>query len=495
MEITCAISRASRFACGSLLCASLFYAPWDFGATSVTAIRNLNWGLGTVFLLWVLSLLLGGRRTRETPVATRDSVPGYKAAVLRFPSSVLLLLSFLLLLLGWGMALNAHAIADIDYEVFLPLTSPMPKVPGTVDYALSIAFMVRTTALLGCVWVGADLVRDPRWLMRLWWALGLAGGSLALLGLFQKASGAEMIFWLPLDPSDPPVSTFFATYYYHGNAGAYLNLALPAVLGLAYRYATRPSNPGARALWIGLLVIMVVAVMSDTSRMGQAIAGLIVLVFLCSFGGSIARRLRGLELKTALTALVVGVAALWAITQASHLDLARKRWDAVETTVARDARWQADAVAMSGLPQAGPLGFGAGTFSVAFPYLNRLVSKPVEGDWLFLHNDYLQTLLEWGWLGGLLWALLFFGGMLSGLRDLTSKARSEVMFPRQKVFLTVALIALIGVALHAAVDFPLQIASIQLYAAVWVGVCWGLNPRKLKVEIGSGGELKAESQE
>src|SRR5207245_10988618 len=87
------------------------------------------------------------------------------------------------------------------------------------------------------------------WLLLLWYVIGLVAGSIAFLGLLQKATGAQMIFWQPPPPPEVWVSTFFATYYYHGNAGAFLNLVWLLGDGRVMRaFGSRP-HPGMRALW------------------------------------------------------------------------------------------------------------------------------------------------------------------------------------------------------------------------------------------------------
>lgn len=453
------LARRLQSAAGWLLVAALFYSPWDYGGTGADAIRNLNRILGGMAILW----LVGSAWRRK-----RSEGFGRERFFWSWP---LLILGVSALLIGWGMALNAHGFWDADYRILMPLTSPFPAAPGSTDYALSVASMWRATALFGCVWVAADLAQREKWLLRIWWAIGLAGGSIALLGLLQKATGAQMTFWDTLDRGEPPVASFFATYYYHGNAGAFLNLALPAILGLALRYATRRRAPFARALWVTLALIALVAVFSNTSRMGQSIAVGIVLAILSLTARKNLGRIRRLELRIVALVLVVGAVAIWSVTRVSQLDRSLKRWDQAEKTITQDARWLVDEAALSALPDAGPLGFGPGTFSVVFPSFNRF-DKRASGDWLFLHNDYLQTLMEWGWLGGSLALLICFGGVAIAVRRLTNRRERKQWSPRRRQFLPLAVLALAGVGLHAAVDFPLQISSIQLYAATFLGICW-----------------------
>ena len=140
--------------------------------------------------------------------------------------------------------------------------------------------------------------------------------------------------------------------------------------------------------------------------------------------------------------------------------------------IPNDARWRASRVAISALPDVGFFGFGPGTFRVVFPSYNSMSINHVPGTWRFLHEDYLQTALEWGWVGSGLWGLLFFGGMVIAIRSY-NKPWAQHWTPRRRLLQFFAIVGLAGVALHALIDFPLQIASIQLYVATYLGLCWG----------------------
>ncbi len=361
---------------------------------------RLNWLLGAALAAFAASAAIKGFGLR--PFRAPHSA-------FRILPIALLLPIGLLLLLGWGMALNAKAIYDSEFFLFVPLTREWPAGPGSLDQAVSVGMMVRVTLLLGVVMMVANLVRDPRWLLRLWWTVGLAGGSIALLGLMQKASGAGMIFWRE---TDQPLQTFFATFYYHGNAGAFLNLTLPVTVGLAWRSFRRSRAPVVRALWLTLAVSNVVAAFANTSRMSQALAAGMLFVLAVAlvpkvFGLARAR----FEWPTAVAGTLAICLAIYAVVQTSRVDRALERWDNFSESMPADARWNAAKAAWNAVPEAGWVGFGPGTFAAVFPYFTAGAGENLSGRWIYLHQDYLQTLLEWGWVGSALLGWIFFGGV------------------------------------------------------------------------------------
>jgi hypothetical protein len=380
------------------------------------------------------------------------------------------------------MALNARSIYDSEFSFFVPLRNFAPPFAGSVDYAISAAWIVRGALLLGTMLFVSDLSQSNRWLLWLWYVIGLVGGSVAFLGLLQKATGAQMIFWQPPPPPEFGVTTFFATYFYHGNAGAFLNLVWPLSAGLVIREFTSRSHPGMRALWTIVFILTIAGVPANTSRMAQLVALVLLVVIGLYFGPVLLRELSGAQKSVAIVgALAIGL-ALIAVAQATHLEQPLNRWQSLGERIPADARWQSSRMAVRALPDAGLFGFGPGTFRVVFPGYNIASGDPVPGTWRFLHEDYLQTVLEWGWLGSILWALLLFGGVRIGIRSYQRYARGE-WTPRRRILQPLAIVGLMGVALHALVDFPFQIESIQLYAATYVGICWGSSLWHQKSEV------------
>lgn len=432
---------------GWLFLGTLVVAPWLYGGTTSGSIEIIDAMLGVVIVFWVASLLLRLR----LPAVPR----------------VLAILAGILLLQGWWMVGNAHSIYDSTYGLFVPVREIFPGSAGSADYALSLAWMLRATALLAVVCFTAELAQRLVWLLRLWSAIAVAGGSIALLGLIQKGTGARAIFWQPM--TGPEFPTFFAAYYYHANAGAFLNLVLPVSGGLVLWTTARQSSPWARAACLSTFVLILVAVFSNTSRMAQVIGVILIIAMIAAVARPAWQMIARAEKLTLLAGLVVVIVAVLAVAQAAHLDQPLRRWQILSEQFPTDARWLAYRAAIAGLGDAGWFGFGPGTFRAVFPHYQERVTN-LDGTWRFLHDDYLQTILEWGWVGSAAIAVIFFGGIAAGIRSyFTGRTSSN----RQRIVVVCAVLALIGVAVHALVDFPLQIMSVQLFVATYLGICWG----------------------
>src|SRR3954470_22204004 len=101
------VTNASRW----LFLGTLVYAPWAYGCTTARTIVILNWLLGAVLVLWAIRLLI-----------RREALP--------LPVPVIVLLT-VALVVGWALSLNAHAIYDPTFGIYVPVQSAFPNLPGS----------------------------------------------------------------------------------------------------------------------------------------------------------------------------------------------------------------------------------------------------------------------------------------------------------------------------------------------------------------------------
>jgi len=148
-----------------LFCATLIVAPWMYGGTTATSILVINWLLGLAMLLWIVELSINRRRPK---------LP-----------KLLIFLIVALLAIGCWMTINARSIYDAEFGTFALIKNVAARAPGSFDYAISAAWMIRVLVLLTTMLFVVDLSRDDKALLQLWWAIALAGASISLLGLLQ----------------------------------------------------------------------------------------------------------------------------------------------------------------------------------------------------------------------------------------------------------------------------------------------------------------------
>jgi hypothetical protein len=457
---------------GWLLLAAIVVAPWWYGSTRVEAI----WALGFLLVAAGVLGLAGCCCKRRFP---RVPAPcwGSGAAVI---------------VLGWGLVpvSAAHLLSETSLAA---VTWNLGRWPASTTVRPPAAMALLATGMVLALLLSADLGRNPLWRRRILLAMAVTGASLAIFGVAQVALGAESIFgqqayW---DQRDVLPGHFFATFFHHSVAGAFLNLTWPLALGLLLAARLGRSafqGRGWEFLFGACAAVVLLAVVVNVSKAGLILAVLLLLGFALWPGLTFFRSLRPAQQMAAAGGIVlVLVAGLFLGRETGRLQLAEERWQEWYMTVSRLPaemqrtggipteppfdRFAAASVSLEMAQQSRLWGFGPGSWMRTFPeFTGEMEFEPF---WLwmqFAHQDYLQTLVEWGAIGAMLWGILIFGALFVALRVLRRSGWD--LWGSEAISLYVILISLTGLLLHAAGDFPLQIPSIQLYAFVLLGFCW-----------------------
>jgi O-antigen ligase len=392
---------------------------------------------------------------------------------MRAPSLPLSLILICLTLcgLGWFSVFNARFIYDPGFYQFTPLTQTYPGWPGSHSLFTSQSFMWRLQALLILLLIMTDACRHRIWRDRCLKGLLVSGGLLMLFGFIQKILQAPAIYWLPWNTGN----SFFGSFVYHGNAGAFLNLCWPLTWVMLL---SKPSDP-ADFLWkkiaCWLATLLALALWINLSRAAAGIGTLCMiitasLVLVSPYRHRLLHLTQWLKL---LMGLALGSLALAALSGLLLPTQARwNRWSESEFAF-DEGRSVVFQICENMIREQPWFGHGPGTFSTLFPFKSGALGSLVPGFWRYAHNDYLQTWVEWGGVGLALFSCLFLGACIRVLAK--TFLRTESASAEDRLLCYGCCAALLTVLLHSTVDFPLQILSVQVWVIILLALCWSKN--------------------
>ena len=416
---------------------ALFYAPLAYGCTTNGTALGLN-----------ILLLMAAAAALIHKVLARESFH-----VSPFPLVCVLILAAI----GAAHVFNARFEVNEKTLDFIPRGKAIPFLPSALDRISAHSSAFGFFALAAAFLVLIDLMqhRNERW--KILGLVAISGFVVALLGICLKLGK------YPTLPFSPSVNRyFFATYVYHGNAAAFLNLCWPAALALLGR-SIQEGNFLGRAFWANGFLFTFGALFVNASKFGHAMAIPAVLlgallVWRCIKTGM------GTTSPVVIATTVAVVLVALTILILPMLAVSTERWGLL-VDQGESSRPITYGAALRMIPDAPLWGIGPGCFRWGFPFYTAQLGDAIKGVWIHAHQDYIETFVEWGIIGGMIWVSLLGTGIFRGWSKLFGGARE---------LSTVAAVVAISVTLvHCMVDFPLQIPSLRYLAAIYFAILWG----------------------
>jgi O-antigen ligase len=344
-------------------------------------------------------------------------------------------------------------------------TAAVPAILGDVMPAHGSLVPVRTwtrfgelLALFACYAATARLLGAPRQVRAFAGALVTAGAGLTIYGLLAWQGGAPLA-----DDSQQTRTVMVATFVNRNHLANVLAMAALVGLGLFAALRRHRTGHGLLVLVASGIVTSVFGIVGTQSRGGIAALG----------AGALAFTLLAVRSHRAVRAIaVVGVAALLTIGFSLLPTGFASRFSAVgtelQTSGSRPDIWAAGAALWRAFPW---LGTGLGTYGDLSPATQPAA---VPGRVEHAHCDPLELLVETGLVG----SLLLLAAALAFAVPMLRRCLAET--ERERALLAAGgLAALTATAVHACVEFTLQIPANAAWTAAIAGaVVAVLRPRR-----------------
>jgi O-antigen ligase len=332
-------------------------------------------------------------------------------------------------------------------------------------HQLSFNSMVMTTILLAAFVVLCGLFGNPTQRRFILLAATLSGVLICVIGDVLKVFGDSLMsyVWKPIEI----YWNDFALFNYQGNAGAFLNLVWPLILVFTRRAYAPTRGVSRKIMWTLFSLTCAAALFLNASKAALVI-GMLILPW--PFLSWLMRLRYQTLIKLVGCALLFIAGALTATSQLVQETAFQRMTNTTEVSESFGGRVAAYEQYVYALPDVGAFGLGPGLFQLAFPYQTSPLGMRNVGLREYAHEDYLQTVLEWGWFGTIWWFLLVAGGLYRAIR--TYAQRKLFTSKTERHLLLAAILGVSATLAQALIDFPLQIASLRLFFLMLLALCW-----------------------
>lgn len=377
-----------------------------------------------------------------------------------------------LLLIAWFVVQNSTWTPDGWHHPMWQSTADTLgiAVAGTIglDPAAAYETLGRIIAYALTFFVAAQLCRNSETALKLAYALAVIAVVYALYGVVVHLADLKIVAWAPKQHYHDSVTSTFVN---RNSYGTFAGLGLIVVCGLLVRAMRRTTIHGLTGgglsdtldqlkprefFLIGSFVLVAATLILTNSRGAtlSTLMALIVFILLTTMSQKKSRRIG--------TLVAGGIIVLggWLVFSASSAGLMTRLLEFEEDLIGRR---EVAEIALHAIGERPLLGYGLGSFEGVFQMYRNAALDPAIPAFDKAHNTYLEWALEAGLPAAILMVCTIGALALACLRGALVRQRNA-MFP------TIAAAATTLVAIHALVDFSLQIPAVTVYYAAILGM-------------------------